>query len=85
MKAHPSDTLWQPQSIIWVVLAAEGLAIVLALAPDASVGRWVYFGIASLVLQWIALLTLGMLSLGRKSLDSLPPQRIAWYLSLIHI
>ncbi len=79
MKAHPSDTLWQPQSIIWVVLAAEGLAIVLALAPDASVGRWVYFGIASLVLQWIALLTLGMLSLGRKSLDSLPPQRIAWY------
>ena len=28
---------------------------------------------------WIALLTLGMLSLGRKSLDSLPPQRIAWY------
>ncbi len=79
VKARPSDILWHPQSIIWVVLAAEGLAIVLALAPGASSGRWVYFGIASLVLQWVALLSLGMLYLGRKSLDTLTPQRIAWW------
>lgn len=51
----------------------------LALAPGASSGRWIYFGIASLVLQWVALLSLGMLYLGRKSLDTFTPQRIAWW------
>jgi two-component system sensor histidine kinase AlgZ len=64
--------------VIWVVLAAQGLAAVLALAGDAPLGRWVRFGLLSLMVQWVALLTLGGLYLLRERLRDVRPVRIAW-------
>ncbi len=77
----PLDSLWQGRVVIWVVLAAEGLAAVLTLAGDAPLGRWVRFGLLSLMVQWVALLTLGGLYLLRKRLNDVKPQLIA-YLAL---
>ncbi len=77
----PLDSLWQGRVVIWVVLAAEGLAAVLTLAGDAPLGRWIRFGLVSLMVQWVALLTLGGLYLLRKRLKDVKPQLIA-YLAL---
>lgn len=75
---QPLDTLWQAQTIVWVLLAGECLAVVLALAPGASGARMVYFGLASLAIQWVALLSLGMLYLLRRRLGTVRPQALAW-------
>lgn len=77
----PLDSLWQGRVVIWVVLAAEGLAAVLTLAGDAPQGRWVRFGLLSLMVQWVALLTLGGLYLLRVRLRGVKPLLIA-YLAL---
>ena len=74
----PLEVLWQAPALSAVVLAGEGLAALLALAPGIRVDRWVYFGLASLLIQWVALLTLGGLSLLRHRLAGLPPQSVAW-------
>jgi two-component system sensor histidine kinase AlgZ len=74
----PLDSLWQGRVVIWVILAAQGLAAVLTLAGDAPLGRWVRFGLLSLMVQWVALLTLGGLYLLRHRLRDARPQRIAW-------
>ncbi len=74
----PLEVLWQAPALAAVVLAGEGLAALLALAPGIRVDRWVYFGLASLLIQWVALLTLGGLSLLRHRLAGLPPQSVAW-------
>ena len=63
---QPLDTLWQAKTIIWIVLAGEALAMLLALAPGVSGERLSYFGIASFAIQWIALMSLGMLYLARR-------------------
>ncbi len=81
LAVSPLDSLWQGRVVIWVVLAAEGLAAVLTLAGDAPLGRWIRFGLLSLMVQWVALLTLGGLYLLRKRLDDVKPQIIA-YLAL---
>lgn len=82
VKASPLDALWQAPVIVWVVLAGEGLAAVLALAPNMVEGRWVYFGLASLVVQWVLLTTLGALYLLRRWLAHARPPFVA-YLSLV--
>jgi two-component system sensor histidine kinase AlgZ len=74
----PLDSLWQGRVVIWVILAAQGLAAVLTLAGDAPLGRWVRFGLLSLMVQWVALLTLGGLYLLRHRLRDARPQRVAW-------
>ena len=75
---NPLDVLWQAPVLTAVVLGGEGLALVLALAPGAS-GDWaVYFGLASLMIQWVVLLSLGGLYAMRSSLSAVPPQRVAW-------
>src|SRR3546814_278814 len=71
----PLDALWQPPAIIWVVLSGECLAAVLALAPGDTGSRLVYFGLASILIQWVSLLSLGMLYLLRHSLGGWRPQR----------
>lgn len=76
--ARPLDVLWQAPAIIWTLLAGEGLAIVLALAPGIQGDRWVYFGLTSLVVQWVALSALGGLYLLRHVLADVRPQRIAY-------
>ncbi|MEJ1096041.1 MULTISPECIES: histidine kinase [unclassified Pseudoxanthomonas] len=78
----PLDTLWQASAIVWVLLASEGLAAVLALAPAIQGNRWVYFGLASLVVQWVALATLGALYACRGWLATWRPARVA-YLALV--
>lgn len=77
----PLDSLWQGRVVIWVVLSAEGLAAVLTLAGDAPLGRWIRFGLLSLLVQWVALLTLGGLYVLRGHLRHVRPQRVA-YLAL---
>ncbi len=69
----PLDTLWQAKTIIWIVLAGEALAVVLALAPGAFGERLSYFGIASFAIQWIALMSLAMLYLMRRWLAGVGP------------
>ncbi len=75
---HPLDALWQAPALISIVLAGEGLALVLALAPYAGGDRWMYFGLASLVIQWITVLTVGCLYLARRRLARWRPPTIAW-------
>ena len=76
--ANPLDSLWQPRTLIWVLLTGEGLAAVLALAPGNGHGGLTYFGLASLLVQWIALVSLGLLFLARRRLSRLSPPTIAW-------
>lgn len=73
----PLDMLWQAPVMIWVVIAGEGVAAILAIAQPGQAGRWVYFGLASLAIQWVLLLTLGSLYLLRHPLSSARPLTIA--------
>jgi len=73
----PLDALWQAPIILWVMLAGEALAIILTLAPERVGGRWVYFGLASLLVQWVFLCSLGALYLLRQWLTPLSPVLIA--------
>lgn len=75
--ARPLDVLWQANAILWVILGGEGLAAVLALAPGLAADRLTYFGLASLWIQWTALLTLAVLYLARRWLNRLPPPQVA--------
>lgn len=76
--APPLDALWQPRVLLWVLLAGEGLALVLALAPGRGAGRWTYFAMASLFAQWVSLLSLGTIYFARSRLRRLRPQQVAW-------
>lgn len=73
----PLETLWQPTTLIWVVLGGEGLAALFALSPGVESGRWVLFGLASLMIQWVLLLALGGLYGLRARLAHLRPLHIA--------
>lgn len=75
--SRPLDALWQAPAIMWVILGGEGLAAALALTPGLELDRMVYFGLASLWIQWTSLLTLGMLFLARRRLNRLPPPGVA--------
>ncbi|MGB9101303.1 MAG: sensor histidine kinase, partial [Stenotrophomonas indicatrix] len=59
------EILWQPGTLVWVVLGGEGFAALFALAADPAQGRWIQFGLASFMIQWVLLLTLGGLYLLR--------------------
>ena len=75
--AAPLDSLWQPGPLIRVLVAGQALSLVLALAPGLD-GDWlVYFGLTSLLVQWIVLLVVGALYLLRRPLARVPPQWIA--------
>lgn len=78
VSAHPLDTLWQAPTLIWALIAGEGLAVVLALAPGITQDRWVYFGLASIIVQWILLLSLAVLYLLRRPLAPVRPQAVAY-------
>ena len=75
---RPLESVWQARVILWVLLAGECLAVVLALAPGIHGERWVYFGLTSVAIQWVALLTLGSLYLLRRVLTGVRPQRLAY-------
>lgn len=73
----PLDVLWQAPAIMSVVLIGESLALVLALTPGGTGDRWVFFGLASLLAQWVVLLALGGLYVLRAPLAKLPWQQTA--------
>jgi two-component system sensor histidine kinase AlgZ len=75
--SDPLHTLWRAPVLLWVLLIAEGLAAVLALAPGVGGDRLSYFGLASLLAQWISLSTLAMLYLLRILLAKLRPIQLA--------
>lgn len=74
----PLEVLWQPRVLLWVVLVGEGLALFLAMAPGSGRNTFTYFGLASIMIQWISLASLGTLYLLRRWLQRLPPQFVAW-------
>ena len=76
--SSPLSILWQPGTLVRVLLAGQALSLVLALAPGMTGDRLVYFGLASLMIQWALLATLGALYLMRRPLARVPAQRIAW-------
>ncbi|KAF1721173.1 histidine kinase [Pseudoxanthomonas japonensis] len=73
----PLDTLWQARTLVWVLLAGEALAAILAIAPGREGDRLTYFGVASLAIQWIVLTSLGLLYLLRGALSRATPPLIA--------
>lgn len=73
----PLDALWQGPVILWTFLAGEALAAIVALAPGHAGDDLAYFGLASLMVQWCSLTTLGLLYLGRRRLAPASPQHIA--------
>jgi two-component system sensor histidine kinase AlgZ len=75
---QPLDALWQAPAMISAVLAGEGLALVLALSPGLIGDRWVYFGLVSLAIQWVILLTLSSLYVLRRPLAAWSAWRLAW-------
>lgn len=74
----PIDLLWHTPAIMWVMLIGEGLAMVLALAPGVGMQRLVYFGLLSILIQWIVLLTLALLYMARPLLVGRSPYAVAW-------
>lgn len=76
-RLSPLDTLWQPRTLIWVMLAGEAVAAALALAPGTEGDRLTYFGVASLAIQWISLTALSLIYLLRRSLASLSTPVVA--------
>ena len=76
--ASPLDALWQGGVLVWVVLAAEAIAAAVTLAGDPPQGRWIRFGLLSLMVQWVALLSLGSLYVFRRRLRDAKPLLIAY-------
>lgn len=75
---HPLQALFQAPALITVVLAGEALALLLSLSPGFDGDRLVHFGLASLGIQWIALVTLAALYVLRRPLARLSPTTLAW-------
>lgn len=67
----PLYTLWQPATLIFILLIGEGLALILSLAPGAGDGKWVTFGLLSFTIQWIVLIALSFLFLFRREIRKL--------------
>ena len=75
---HPIDALWQPPAIVWTILAGECLALIATLSPVTTESRLIVFGLASFLIQWTALLTLGSLYMLRRRIRKLAPPHVAW-------
>lgn len=74
----PLDVLWQANVLAWVLLAGEGVAVVLTLAARNQGDGWIHFALTSMAIQWVSLLTLAELYLLRRSLNPLRPQYVAY-------
>ena len=74
----PLDVLWDIPALTWMILAGEVLAAVLALSSTIDEGRWSYFVILSLGVQWVLLFTLVLLggALLLVRVKSPPRQRV---------
>ena len=76
-RPSPLDLLWsRPRVVLWLMLAAEGLALVLTLALGVS-AAFRFFGAISLAAQVVLLGTVALLYALRHRLGRLSPPRIA--------
>lgn len=75
-RARLLNTPWQPSTVLWMMLAAEGVAIILTLALGVP-HPFRYLGAVSLATQGILLATLGQLYLLRVFLGRASAIRIA--------
>jgi two-component system, LytTR family, sensor histidine kinase AlgZ len=75
---QPISILWRTSTLVSMVLAGEGLALVMSLTPGFSIDRWVYFGLSSLFIQWVLLLTLGSLYLLRRTISGYSVNILSW-------
>jgi len=66
---------------MWVIIAGEGLAAVMSLSPGVGGARLVYFGLASLIVQWITFIALATLYLFRRRLRTMKVIHVV-YISL---
>ncbi|MFZ5466057.1 MAG: sensor histidine kinase [Pseudomonadota bacterium] len=72
------DAFCRVEVYVAAMVAGEGVAILLALAPGVEGERWGRLGLASLFIQWVALGWVAALCLGRRWLARLSPGRVAW-------
>ena len=78
LSSPPLEALFQAPTVLRIVLAGEALAAVLALSPAVDTGRLAFFGLMSLFVQWVLLLSLGVLYLARHRLRDASGRRLAW-------
>lgn len=76
-------SLWQPKGLAAIVLTGEAFALVLALSPGRGGDPVVYFGLASLLVQWTLLGAVGVAYLLRNPLSSLPERLAPWFIPVI--
>lgn len=83
---------WLPQfcslpTLFAVMVVAELVALVLAMAPDRAAGAWLSeLGIASVFVQWLALLNIVVLCSLREALERLPMRfgfALAWLIAVL--
>jgi two-component system sensor histidine kinase AlgZ len=77
-RESPLMLFCRPGALLAVVLAAEGVALLLALAPGVEGERWVRLGLMSLLVQWVALMWVAGLCLARRALGRYTALRVAW-------
>jgi two-component system, LytTR family, sensor histidine kinase AlgZ len=63
--------------VVRVMVLAQALAILLALATDVSSDFWARLGLTSLFVHWVALLTVALLCRFQRRLYKVPPQQLA--------
>lgn len=69
--SRPSPSLariWHDHALLWAVVIAAALALLLSIAPGRPQAGLDYFGIATLSIFWVELLTLSGLYLARRFL-----------------
>jgi len=60
------------------MVAGEGVAILLALAPGVEGDRWARLGLASLFVQWVMFAWVALLCAGRRMLSRASLVQVAW-------
>lgn len=73
---HPINVLWQAPAMMWSVLAGLCVALVLSMSPGFEGNRIVVFGLASFLILWVILLTLGTLYALRSAITNLSPYQV---------
>lgn len=69
-QSHPLARVWHDHGLLWAVVIAVALALLLSMAPGRPSAGLGYFGIATLAIFWVELLTLSGLYLVRRLLVS---------------
>ena len=75
----PLDALWRARAVLWMVIAGQALAVVVALAADgAAMDRWQLLLRLSVFVHWILLVSLVSMYAIRRWLSRLRPVAIAY-------